>query len=194
MVKARRGTAPCMKVGGQLPLQPPPWFPHLCTQHTAHPVLFVILLSQWFVFQVVAQTVDGRQSCLVEFWSVGHVRVRIDALAKTSRGPKIFRGFDEIIFIALKQHQYQFFERLRQELVRVLRNAGCRFRGWLFFGVERNDLDVLIIYFTIFGLLFNILLLEILDDEVVIVIFQIVENYTKEILVATTMYPGWFQL
>ena len=33
----------------------------------------VVLLSQRFVFQVVVETVDGRQSSLVEFGSVGHV-------------------------------------------------------------------------------------------------------------------------
>ena len=41
---------------------------------------------------------------------------------------------------------------------------------------------------------FHILLLEILDYEVRIVIFQIVEDYGKEKLVAAAMCPGRFQL
>ena len=45
----------------------------------------VVLLSQRFVFQVVVETVDGRQSSLVEFGSVGHVGVRLSQ--KLSRGP-----------------------------------------------------------------------------------------------------------
>ena len=49
----------------------------------------VVLLSQWFVFQVVVETVDGRQSSLVEFGSVGHVGVWMDIRLsqKPYRGP-----------------------------------------------------------------------------------------------------------
>ena len=47
----------------------------------------VVLLSQRFVFQVVVETVDGRQSSLVEFGSVGHVGVWIYTFSqKPSRG------------------------------------------------------------------------------------------------------------
>ena len=62
-----------------------------------------------------------------------------------------------------------------------------------FFGVERYDLDVIVLYFTIFGLFFYILL-EILHYKVRIVIFQIVKDYGKEKLVAAAMCPGRFQL
>jgi len=49
----------------------------------------VVLLSQRFVFQVVIETVDGRQSSVVEFGSVGHVGVRVKTFAKTkSWSPK----------------------------------------------------------------------------------------------------------
>ena len=41
---------------------------------------------------------------------------------------------------------------------------------------------------------FHVLLLEILYYEVSVVIFQIMENYGKEKLVAATMCPGRFQL
>ena len=40
-----------------------------------------------------------------------------------------------------------------------------------FFGVEMYDLDVLVIYFVVLAVFFNILLLEILDYKVRIVIF-----------------------
>ena len=41
---------------------------------------------------------------------------------------------------------------------------------------------------------FHILLLEILDYEVSVVIFQVMENYGKEKLIAAAMCPGRFQL
>ena len=41
---------------------------------------------------------------------------------------------------------------------------------------------------------FHILLLEILGYEVSVVIFQIMKDYGKEVLVAATMCPGRFQL
>jgi len=63
-----------------------------------------------------------------------------------------------------------------------------------FFGVEWDDLDVLVIYFVVLAMFFHILLLEILDYEVRIVIFQIVKDYRKEKLVAAKMCPGRFQL
>ena len=89
-------------------------------------VSVVVLLSQRFVFQVVIETVDGRQSSLVEFGSVGHVGVY--AFRKNHVVvPQVFDGFDEIFFSALKQQRYQIFQGRGQELVRVLRNAGCRF-------------------------------------------------------------------
>ena len=65
--------------------------------------------------------------------------------------------------------------------------------GDKFFGVERYDLDVLVIYFVL-AVFFHILLLEILYYEVSVVIFQIVENYGEEKLVAAAMCPGRFQL
>ena len=63
-----------------------------------------------------------------------------------------------------------------------------------FFGVERDNLDVIVIYFVVLAMLFHILFLEILYYEVRIVIFQIVENCGKEKLVAATMCPGRCQL
>ena len=63
-----------------------------------------------------------------------------------------------------------------------------------FFGVERDDLDFLVIYFVVLTVCFYILLLEILYYEVRIVIFQIMEDYGKEKLVAAAMCPGRFQL
>jgi len=63
-----------------------------------------------------------------------------------------------------------------------------------FFGVERYDLDVLVIYFVVLAVFFYILLLEILYYEMRIVIFQIVEDYGKEKLVTAAMCPGRFQL
>ena len=60
--------------------------------------------------------------------------------------------------------------------------------------VERYDLDVLVIYFTMFGLFFDVQVLEILYYKVSIVFFQIVEDYGKEKLVAAAMCPGRFQL
>ena len=39
-------------------------------------------------------------------------------------------------------------------------------KGDKFFGVERYDLDVLVIYFVVLAVFFHILLLEILDYEV----------------------------
>ena len=62
------------------------------------------------------------------------------------------------------------------------------------FGVERYDLDVLVIYFVVLAVFFYILLLEIIYYEVSVVIFQIMEDYGKEKLVAATMCPGRFQL
>jgi len=41
---------------------------------------------------------------------------------------------------------------------------------------------------------FHVLLLEILDYKVSVVIFQIMENYGKEKLIAAAMCPGRFQL
>jgi len=80
----------------------------------------VVLLSQQFVFQVVVETVDGRQSSVVEFGSDGHVGVRVYAFRKNQVVvPQVFDCFDEILFTALKQQRYQFFQRRRQELVRV---------------------------------------------------------------------------
>ena len=63
-----------------------------------------------------------------------------------------------------------------------------------FFGVEWDDLDVLVIYFVVLTVFFHILLLEIFYYVVRIVIFQIVENYGEEKLVAAAMCPGRFQL
>jgi len=63
-----------------------------------------------------------------------------------------------------------------------------------FFGVERYDLDVLVIYFVVLTVFFHVILLKILYYEVIIVIFQIMENYGKEKLVAAAMCPGRFQL
>ena len=63
-----------------------------------------------------------------------------------------------------------------------------------FFGVEKDDLDVLVIYFVVLAVFFHILLLEILDYKVGVVIFQFVEDYGKEVLVAAAMCPGRFQL
>ena len=78
----------------------------------------VVLLSQRFVFQVVVETVDGRQSSLVEFGSVGHVGVRVYTFRKNHVVvPQVFDGFDEIFFTTLKQQRYQFFQRRGQELV-----------------------------------------------------------------------------
>ena len=80
----------------------------------------VVLLSQRFVFQVVIETADGRQSSLVEFGSVGHVGVWIYTFRKNQVVvPQVFDGFDEIFFTALKQQRYQFFQGREQELVRV---------------------------------------------------------------------------
>jgi len=80
----------------------------------------VVLLSQRFVFQVVIETVDGRQSSLVEFLSVGHVGIWVYAFRKNHVVvPQVFDGFDEIFFSALKQQRYQFFQGRGQELVRV---------------------------------------------------------------------------
>ena len=62
-----------------------------------------------------------------------------------------------------------------------------------FFGVERDDVDVLVIYFMVLAVFFHVLL-EILDYKVSVVIFQIMENYGKEKLVTATMCPGRFQL
>jgi len=62
------------------------------------------------------------------------------------------------------------------------------------FGVEWDDFDVLVIYFVVLAMFFHILLLEILYYKVRIVIFQIVEDYGKEVLVAAAMCPGRFQL
>ena len=63
----------------------------------------VVLLSQRFVFQVVLEPVDGRQSSLVEFGSVSHVGVRVYAFGKNHvMVPQVFDGFDEIFFTALK--------------------------------------------------------------------------------------------
>jgi len=59
-----------------------------------------------------------------------------------------------------------------------------------FFGVEWDDLDVLVIYFVVLTVFFHILFLEILYYEVRIVIFQIMEDYGKEKLVAAAMCPG----
>ena len=63
-----------------------------------------------------------------------------------------------------------------------------------FFGVERDDLDVFVIYFVVLTVFFHIFLLEILDYKVSVVIFQIMKDYGKEKLVAATMCPGRFQL
>jgi len=63
-----------------------------------------------------------------------------------------------------------------------------------FFGVERDDLDFLVIYFVVLAVFFHMLFLEILYYKVSIVIFQIVEDYGKEKLVAAAMCPGRFQL
>jgi len=80
----------------------------------------VVLLSQRFVFQVVIETVDGRQSSLVEFGSVGHVGVRVYAFRKNHVVvSQVFGGFDKIFFTTLKQQRYQFFQGRGQELVRV---------------------------------------------------------------------------
>ena len=80
----------------------------------------VVLLSQWFVFQVVVETVDGRQSSLVEFGYVGHVGVRVYTFRKNQVVvSQVFDGLDEIFFTALKQQRYQFFQGRGQELVRV---------------------------------------------------------------------------
>ena len=62
-----------------------------------------------------------------------------------------------------------------------------------FFEVERYDLDVLVIYFVVLAVFFHILL-EILYYKVGIIIFQIVEDYGKEKLVAAAMCPGRFKL
>ena len=62
------------------------------------------------------------------------------------------------------------------------------------FGVERYDLDVLGIYFVVLVVFFQILLLEILDCKVRIVIFQIVEDYGKEVLVAVAICAGQLRL
>jgi len=78
----------------------------------------VVLLSQQFVFQVVIETVDGRQSSLVKFGSVSHVGVRVYAFRKNQVVvPQVFDGFDEIFFTALKQQRDQFFHGRGQELV-----------------------------------------------------------------------------
>ena len=67
-------------------------------------------------------------------------------------------------------------------------------KGDKLFGVEGDDLDVLVIYFVVLTVFFHIFLLEILHYEVSIIIFQIVEDYGKEVLVATAMCPSRFQL
>jgi len=100
--------------------------------------------------------------------------------------------FGEIFFTALKQLRHQFFQRRGQELVRETQVVDLE--GNKLFGVERYDLDVLVIYFVILAVFFDIFLLEILYYEVRIVIFQIVEDYGKEKLVAAAMCPGKFQL
>ena len=63
-----------------------------------------------------------------------------------------------------------------------------------FFGVEWDDLDVLVINFVVLAVFFHILLLEILYYEVSVVIFQIMEDYGKEKLVAAAMCPSRFKL
>jgi len=64
----------------------------------------VVLPSQRFVIQVVVETVDGRQSSLVEFGSVNHVGVRVYAFRKNQVVvPQVFDCFDEILLTALKQ-------------------------------------------------------------------------------------------
>jgi len=63
-----------------------------------------------------------------------------------------------------------------------------------FFGVERDDLDVVVIYFVVLAVFFHKLLLEILYYIVRIVIFQIVEDLGKEKLVAAVVGPVRFQL
>jgi len=63
-----------------------------------------------------------------------------------------------------------------------------------FFGVEWDDLDVLVIYFVVLAVFFHILLLEILYYKVRIIIFQIMEDYGKEKLIAAAVCPGRFQL
>jgi len=60
--------------------------------------------------------------------------------------------------------------------------------------VEREDLDVFVIYFIVLAVFFHILFLEILYYEVRIVIFQIMEDYGKEKMVAAAMCPSRFQL
>jgi len=80
----------------------------------------VVFLCQRFVFQVVAKTVDGRQSSLVEFGSVGHVGVRVYVFRKNQVVvPQVFDGFDEILITVLKQQRHQLFQERGQELVRV---------------------------------------------------------------------------
>ena len=59
-----------------------------------------------------------------------------------------------------------------------------------FFGVEWDDLDVLVIYFVVLAVFFHILLLEILYYEERIVIFQIMEDYGKEKLEITIVATG----
>ena len=62
----------------------------------------VVLLSQRFVFQVVVETVDGRQSSLVEFGSVGHVGIWVYAFCKNQVVvSQVFDGFDKIFFTSL---------------------------------------------------------------------------------------------
>ena len=53
---------------------------------------------------------------------------------------------------------------------------------------------VLVIYFIVLTVIFHIPFLEILYYEMRIVIFQIVEDYGKEKLVATAMCPGGLHL
>jgi len=67
-------------------------------------------------------------------------------------------------------------------------------KGDKLFRVEWDDLDVFVIYFVVLTVFFHVLLLEILDYKVSVIIFQIVENYGEEKLIAAAMCPGRFQL
>ena len=80
----------------------------------------VVLLSQWFVFQVVIETVDGRQSSLVEFGSVGHVGVRVYTFRKTkSWSPKYLTVSTKFSFPLLSSSDTSSSKGRGQELVRV---------------------------------------------------------------------------
>jgi len=77
----------------------------------------------------------------------------------------------ETVFACFQKHRHQ---RRRQKLVAVQKTDVANLKCQIPLGVHRNNLDVVVGYLVL-ELLLHILFLEVLNDKVPVIIFQVVK-------------------